>query len=189
MAGSRTKRAVCRLAHKALVARWIVLIGAVTIASSACGDAEFGPGSAVDPAPGKDACALLTAREIAQATGKQVLASQHQEFPSECLWTFASDDDWDPTGPNPTFVGVELSYAARDSFDAYLAEPRQSGEQSITSVSGLGEQAFVVSVRLSRVLWVRRGSMVLVAVVSLSTTSPYPLGIEQAFIKLALPRA
>jgi hypothetical protein len=98
-------------------------------------------------------------------------------------------EHWDPTGPNPTFVGVELSYSSRDNFDAYLAEPRRSGEQTVTPVSGLGDQTFVVSLRLSRVLWVRRGSVVLVAAVSLSTTSPYALGIEHALMRLALPRA
>lgn len=189
MAGSRRKRAVLRLANGALALRWIAVVVALTIASSACGGVAFGPGAAVDPAQGKDACALLTAREIAQATGEQVSVSQHEEFPSDCLWTFASAEDWDPTGPNPTFVGVELSYSSRENFGAYLAGPRHSGGEFITPVSDLGEQAFIVSLRLSRVLWVRRGSVVLVAVVSLSATSPYPVGIEQALMRLALPRA
>jgi hypothetical protein len=113
--------------------------------------------------------------EIAQATGKQVSSRQHEEFPSGCLWSFASADDWDPTGPNLTFVGVELSYSSPDNFDAYVAGPRQSGEQSIIPMSGLGEQAFVLSLELSRELWVKRGTVILVVTVSLSTTSPYPL--------------
>jgi hypothetical protein len=46
-----------------------------------------------------------------------------------------------------------------------------------------------VSLRLRRELWVRRGNVVLVMVVSLSTTSPFDVTIEQKLMKLALPRA
>jgi len=107
----------------------ILLFATMTL--SACG--SIGYVGYVDPAPGKDACALLTTDEIEHATGRQLLSSrpyQHGEFPSSCTWTFASGS-YDPTGPNPTWLGVDLSYRQRGDFDSYLAEEKKpSGEQS-----------------------------------------------------------
>jgi hypothetical protein len=166
----------------------ILLFATMTL--SACG--SIGYVGYVHPAPGKDACALLTTDEIEHATGRQLLSSrpyQHGEFPSSCTWIFASGS-YDPIGPNPTWLGVDLSYRHRGDFDSYLAEENKpSGEQSAAPISGLGDQALVVSLRLSRELWVRRGSVVLVIVVSVSTTTPFVVSTEQKLAKLALPRA
>lgn len=167
-----------------LVGVGIVILAVLTLATFQ----PIGPGSEVDPAPGKNACALVTRAELEAAAGRRIDFGAWGDFRSECLWAIPGVS-FDPAGPDPTFAGVDIRYSTVGNYSDWRNGLKPDGETREVPVSGIGDQVFVVEVRLRRTLWVRRGRTVLVIDASISTTDPENISIEERIATLALPRA
>lgn len=157
---------------------------ALSLLLSGCTFFGVGPGAQVDPAPGKDACRLLTPKEVEHVTGHRVSGTFHGDFKSDCVWGFEGGS-YQP----PDFVGVEVSYSDHDDFTATLADARQGHpHESATSVAGLGDQAYLLTNGAAEQLWVLHHSTVLVIAVSLALPTMYSSNDEKQLAALSLAR-
>lgn len=145
--GVRTTRAVT-LGSLALLSVWLVACGSGTTVPTAAPSVAIDPGATSGPIPGAlDACPLLTAEEVATATGVAIPEVEPVSAPGIGICVY--------TGEGETRVIDTALHAATAGIDTYLDDPVNE------AVAGVGDKAVIFQADLGlptgRTIYMRKG--------------------------------
>lgn len=138
--------------------------------------AAMGAGVAVTPAmaaPATDSCALLTPEQIGEVVGAKVGtgANPAPGFTKTCTWVTKG-------------IIVTLMLEGTDAFQKQKTSPMPGME--VTSASGVGDDAFYVTISPNVSLFVKKGSVAFKATVYSST---FPMDKKKAMEKTLAQQA
>jgi hypothetical protein len=151
-----------------LRASWIVAWLLADVCVAGCNVVGFGPGSAVDPAPGKGACALASSAELATITGMTVAPGESNDVASTCDWSSYVQPTQTPGSGSFAWNGVEIGYAPSAASLRDLDEVKNAyrGDRNVL-VRGIGDEAMThTSIGSAPITYVRHGRLIVYVAVS-----------------------